>query len=225
MFFDILSAFIPSPLPIYFNLNYSFSLARLRAKNIMGTTLEKTVEGALTKVFCFDKTGTITEQAVNIKGTCLVTQENTITTEFTDVKDELVIKLMATCHTTREIKGKLEGDEIDKEIFEFSGYSIKPNESAEAVVTVGNEGGKTLQILKINQFESRFQSMSVLVRDENGKVYVFIKGAPERINHNSTNKPKNYSSTVEALSLSGFRTIALGYKVINSSEIDKYLKA
>ena len=72
MFFDILSAFIPSPLPIYFNLNYSFSLARLRAKNILGTTLEKTVEGALTKVFCFDKTGTITEQAVNIKGICKV---------------------------------------------------------------------------------------------------------------------------------------------------------
>ena len=60
MFFDILSAFIPSPLPIYFNLNYSFSLARLRYKNIFGTTLEKTVEGALIKVFCFDKTGTIT---------------------------------------------------------------------------------------------------------------------------------------------------------------------
>ena len=69
-FFDTMSAFIPSVLPIYFNLNYSFSLARLRYKEIMGTTLEKTVEGALTKVFCFDKTGTITEQAVNIKGIC-----------------------------------------------------------------------------------------------------------------------------------------------------------
>ena len=72
MFFDILAAFIPSPLPIYFNTNYSFSLARLRSKGIMGTTLEKTVEGALAKVFCFDKTGTITEQAVNIKGICEV---------------------------------------------------------------------------------------------------------------------------------------------------------
>ena len=74
MFFDILSAFVPSRLPIYFNMNYTLSLCRLRYKDIIGTTLEKTVEGAFTKVFCFDKTGTITEQAVNIKGICLVNQ-------------------------------------------------------------------------------------------------------------------------------------------------------
>ena len=139
MFFDILSGFIPSPLPIYFNLNYSFSLARLRAKNILGTTLEKTVEGALTKVFCFDKTGTITEQAVNIKGICIVDETNKVRTEFvTEVEDELMMQLLATCHATREINGKFEGDEIDREIFKFSKYQMHRNESAEAVVTVKN---------------------------------------------------------------------------------------
>ena len=141
-------------------------------------------------------------------------------------KNELVMKLFGTCHATREIEGKFEGDEIDREIFEYSGYRIHPNESTDAVVTVKNEKGKTLEILKINQFESRFQSMSVLVRDcENSKTYAFIKGAPERMNHNSTNKPSNLIPTVKTLSLSGYRTIALGYKIINPSEVEKYLKA
>ena len=67
VFFDILSSFVPSTLPIYFNLNYSFSLARLRYQGISGTQLEKTVAGADAKIFCFDKTGTITEQEVNMK--------------------------------------------------------------------------------------------------------------------------------------------------------------
>lgn len=36
-----------------------------------------------------------------------------------------------------------------------------------------------LQVLKINQFESRFQSMSVLVKDViNNKYYIFAKGSP-----------------------------------------------
>ena len=67
--------------------------------------------------------------------------------------------------------------------------------------------------------------MSVLVRDENGKIYAFVKGAPERIYYNSTNKPKNYNAIFGDLSLSGFRTIAIGYKKINPSEVEKYVKA
>ena len=83
-----------------------------------------------------------------------------------------------------------------------------------------------LEILKINQFESRFQSMSVLVKDPAaGKVYAFIKGAPERIYHNSTNKPENLLRTLESLSLSGLRTIAVAYKVINQADVQSYLTA
>ena len=102
---------------------------------------------------------------------------------------------------------------------------MHPNDSTSALAVVRNEKGNTLEVLRINQFESRFQSMSVLVRDEIGKIYVFIKGAPERINYNSIKKPKNFTATVEALSLSGFRTIAIGYKVIDPSELEKYMRA
>lgn len=46
-----------------------------------------------------------------------------------------------------------------------------------------------LEVLRINQFESKFQNMSVLVREANtDKLYVFVKGAPERIDKNSKGK-------------------------------------
>ena len=68
--------------------------------------------------------------------------------------------------------------------------------------------------------------MSVLVRDpENGRIYVFIKGAPERIERNSISKPSNFAAVVESLSLSGFRTIAIGYKDVDPEELEKYMKA
>ena len=122
MFFDILSVFIPSPLPIYFNMNYSFSFARLRAKDIMGTTLEKTVEGALIKVFCFDKTGTITEEEVKIKGICLVNDENMFERDLNAEENELVMKLLGSCHLVKKIEDNLSGDELDKKIFLYSKY-------------------------------------------------------------------------------------------------------
>ena len=40
-----------------------------------------------------------------------------------------MMKLLGTCHATREIEGKFEGDEIDREIFEFSQYTMHPNKS------------------------------------------------------------------------------------------------
>ena len=199
-FFDTMSAFIPSVLPIYFNLNYSFSLARLRYKNISGTQIEKTVAGADTKVFCFDKTGTITEAEVNLKRVYGIkdTQiSKDIKEELFDSRHESILHLLATCHAAREINGELEGDEIDKEIFKFSKYKLRHQKSSDALVEVEDERGATLEILKINQFESKFQSMSVLVRNPSSqRLLAFIKGAPERISNNSLNKPREFDGNL-----------------------------
>lgn len=70
-------------------------------------------------------------------------------------------------------------------------------------------------MLRINQFESRFQAMSVLVFDELRKEYlVFVKGAPEKIHSRSVLKHENIDRLVESLSLQGLRTICFAYKKI-----------
>ena len=102
----------------------------------------------------------------------------------------MILKILATCHTTRKINDEFEGDEIDKEIFIFSKHKLVENKSKDAIITIESEEGNVLEILKVNQFESRFQSMSVLVRDVSAKkIFAFIKGAPEKIYKNSVNKP------------------------------------
>jgi len=61
LFFLYITFCYPPAFPIYFNLAYSYSLARLKFKNIHGTEPEKTIQSTNLQIMCFDKTGTLTE--------------------------------------------------------------------------------------------------------------------------------------------------------------------
>lgn len=60
LFFLYITFAFPPAFPIYFNLAYSLCLARLKWKDIYGTSPEKTIMGTNLKIMCFDKTGTLT---------------------------------------------------------------------------------------------------------------------------------------------------------------------
>ena len=86
--------------------------------------------------------------------------------------------------------------------------------------------GRVLEVLKINQYESRFQSMSVMVREkETGKVFVGVKGSPEKIHGFSRVKMEGFEGFVKLLSLSGYRSIGFGWKEVNPSEVAGYMVA
>lgn len=97
-------------------------------------------------------------------------------------------------------------------MFLFSQYQLKNSEKENIKFEVINDADKNvLEVLRINQFESKFQSMSVLVRDSsNNKIYAFIKGAPEKIQNKVLNK--SFDKMIRSLSLGGYRTIAFGFK-------------
>lgn len=74
------------------------------------------------------------------------------------------------------------------------------------------------EVLKINQYESQFQSMSVLVRSpQTNKHYVFVKGSPEMIHHYSLRKISGFDALVKRLSFSGFRSIGFGFKEVRAA--------
>lgn len=67
--------------------------------------------------------------------------------------------------------------------------------------------------------------MSVLVRDTaTDKHYVFIKGAPERIDRNSVFRFREFENLVASFSLGGFRTIGYGYKEVSKDKLSQYLE-
>ena len=110
-------------------------------------------------------------------------------------------------------------------MFLYSDYNMEQSVNPDVKFIAKHKNGHHLEVLRVNQFESKFQSMSVLVRDKmNGKVYNFIKGAPERIDRNSIVKVKGYEKKVASLSLGGYRTIGYGYRVVEENEVEKYIK-
>lgn len=65
-FIDFLSWAVPPNFPIYFNVVYSFAIARLKNSGVLCIEPESTLLAGHIKVMCFDKTGTLTENAVRI---------------------------------------------------------------------------------------------------------------------------------------------------------------
>ena len=57
---NVITWVIPPQLPIFFTLNQTFSLIRLRNKQIIGIFPEKLTQAGEISVCCFDKTGTLT---------------------------------------------------------------------------------------------------------------------------------------------------------------------
>ena len=106
----------------------------------------------------------------------------------------------------------MKGDEIDLRMFLFVEGKLIASKSAN-VVRVVSVGDRNIEILKINQYESQFQSMSVLVRDpQTDKHYVFVKGSPEIIHHYSVKRVNDFDDFVKKLSFSGYRSIGFGFK-------------
>ena len=71
--------------------------------------------------------------------------------------------LFACCNSVVLIGREVKGDEVGLRLFEYVSARLQDSQDS-GVVRELKVHGRTLQILRINQYESQFQSMSVLVR-------------------------------------------------------------
>lgn len=178
-FFDMVGWVIPPTFPIYFNLCYSFALYRLRRQQIFGTEPTKTITAGKVRTICFDKTGTLTENRANLHVIVRANGQTSMAWDFKQKSEsDPVLRLFGCCHTVRHISGEFLGDELDLRMFEFSGFDYCKS-SNETVKLKVRKNQTVLEVLRINQFESKFQSMSVLVKDcTTNEYFVMVKGAP-----------------------------------------------
>lgn len=73
--------------------------------------------------------------------------------------------LFSCCHTVKYFDNEYQGDEIDLKMFLFTKSTFKQSDNMRVRCEITDNEGKKYEVLRINQYESRFQSMSVLVRD------------------------------------------------------------
>jgi cation-transporting ATPase 13A3/4/5 len=117
----------------------------------------------------------------------------------------------------QELGGKFHGDEIDLKMFLAAGVALRSEGVAEQCVFEAEGSGVRLEVRKVHQFESRFQSMSVLVRDRvSGERFVFAKGSPEKLHALSETQFTGFPGLIKELSLEGYRSIAVSARRVES---------
>jgi cation-transporting P-type ATPase 13A2 len=122
-FLDFITYAFPAPLPIYFNLVYSFCLVRLHRDGILGIECEKTVESGRMKTLCFDKTGTLTQDKMEVSKIIHI-KEAQEREEIEDNSHDLISGLFACCNSVEMIGDEPKGDEIDLRLFIYSKAEI-----------------------------------------------------------------------------------------------------
>lgn len=117
---------------------------------------------------------------------------------------------MAVCHTLAKTdQGVFIGTFIDEVMFKSTEATMSSTEDGQTVIET-KDGGK-MQILKRFEFDHATMSQSVLVKDETGRVYSYVKGSAESMKHVCTadSLPSNFTELSENSSREGIYQIAL----------------
>ena len=109
------------------------------------------------------------------------------------------------------------------------GYTFLQSSNEFRVIRI-NKTIHTFTVLNILNFSSERKRMSIIIRDKNGLIKLYIKGADceitKRMSRNSKNKLYSNFTTksVDKLSCEGYRSLLIGYKIINEDDYNNWNK-
>lgn len=234
---DIITIVVPPALPAAMTVGTVYSQNRLKRLGVFCTSPPRINVCGKIKLACFDKTGTLTDDYLNMN--CVVPSVDRQFSESVnhisslDTKCKLV-QAMACCHSLTRIQGKLTGDPLDINMFEFTNWELEePGENENArydmlVPTVVRSQKQTkiiepaedndvseIGIVRQFPFSSNLQCMSVICRElTSPHMVAFTKGAPEKLQGMCLPEtlPHDFSKRLSQYTTKGYRVIAIAYK-------------
>ncbi|CAO3610518.1 unnamed protein product [Cunninghamella echinulata] len=221
-------------LPAMLVVGQSIASGRLRKKGIFCVDLPRILMAGKAQVFCFDKTGTLTKEGLEYYGVYPVSKINTnndngetiafgeSVQHYADLKeDDEVHQLLkwglSTCHSVTTLDDTLVGNFVDVVMVEATGASIS-TDGEHDLVTIhhphNNEKKEQLEIIQRFEFQHARASMSVVVRNsQTGRIYIFCKGAFERIKAISNEKvPNDFDQATSNLAYEGCYVLGMAYR-------------
>lgn len=221
-------AVIPEGLPIVITVTMAVGLKRMVDKNAIVRKLIAVETLGSCNFICSDKTGTITQNVMTVTNAHAGGKDFVLTGSGYNPKGE--IKLNDTkISEDKELEFLLMTGLLcnDSDIFEENGKWFVNGDATEgALVTSALKYGINSQMSEYQYkhiedlpFNSVRQFMATL-REKNGELILFVKGAPEKILKFCNEESNEYlQKKYEEMASNGLRVLGFGYKKINSNDV------
>lgn len=197
---------VPEGLPMSVTLSLAFSMRKLMKENTLPRTMHSCETMGATSVICTDKTGTLTQNQMQVADT-----------KLNDISEEFIAEMIAT-NTTADL------DLSDADSIKVIG---NPTEGA-LLLWLNNKGFDYLAIREnskiINRlpFSTENKYMATVVKSAtDGKLYAFVKGAPEillTMSDISEEQKVDYNKDLITYQNKAMRTLGLAYKEFRDGE-------
>eukprot|EP01052_Picozoa_sp_SAG31_P034051 SAG31_NODE_3923_length_3749_cov_2.030685_3_plen_237_part_00 len=175
------------------------------------------------RVFCFDKTGTLTKQGLDFLGVLPFFPMEKKSDDSDPIVPVARLKTLpsevmhglATCHAVSRYGQNLVGNQVEVKMFEATGWALIEEKGKQpAVCDTGGDEPNNLIVEKRFEFDHSRMSMSVLVRNTNGDVLCYCKGASERVKGFCVAKsvPEQFDEISAAQATAGCYVLGLAFK-------------
>ena len=197
----VVATVLPPLLPTCFVVSVGISADRLQKKNIACSNPEGILIAGKVNTAFFDKTGTLTKQGLDF-----------LSVNATKSNEEWILIAMSVCHTlgTRS-DGSLLGNHVDEVSFEFTGASLHLSESGQSQV---NFHGRLFKVLKHFVFDCVRTTQSVIIEDDQGATFIFVKGSSDAIGGlcDPSSVPETFNRTVRESAKAGIYQLAIAMR-------------
>ena len=213
----VVATAIPPLLPTAFTISVGISNKRLASKsNIACSDAERILVAGKVKLAFFDKTGTLTKQGMDF----LSASVNVGQVDPDDNKNEEPGYLrigMATCHSlVYTSDGTMVGNHVDKNMFQAV-HGILEHKLKEDIIRITVDGS-TFSVLKRFEFDHHRMTMSVIIQDAGGNLFVFVKGSGEKIKSIcfASSIPLDFDQVLDLCAKKGIYQISMAMKALKS---------
>lgn len=220
----IITSVVPPELPMELSLAVNASLVALSKHAIFCTEPFRIPFAGRVDVCCFDKTGTITAENLEVKGVAGIDPADRLRlVDVTQTSRETTYTLAAAHALVRLEDGLIVGDPMEKTAVDALNWQLSKGDSVSSADPNALHRG-TLSIRRRFQFSSALKRMSTVSTLSGGKTIMAVKGAPETIKSMLATVPDFYDDTYKWYTRRGSRVLALGYKETESMSQDKINK-
>lgn len=214
----IITSVVPPELPMELSMAVNASLVALAKHAIFCTEPFRIPYAGRVDVCCFDKTGTITGEDLEVQGIVGTTSNGSEPLSDTLVdptQASTTTKLvLAAAHSLVIVDDEVVGDPMERRALESIGWTVKPGD----VICSNEAKGSQVKIQTRFLFSSALKRMSTLSQlPSNKQLLAATKGAPEVLKPMFAVLPSNYDDLYRHYTRRGSRVIALGYRWMDAS--------